>query len=209
MYQSLHIHKWISRHFPQLIVPPLAFSSLLHFLPLGIIFFSLTITKDLFCTGILLCFGIWGWMRCGFAYGNLLSGQIEIVKAVMKSRQNRKLIAVRKFLANMHEIKRKKAISSTWKGLFTDETSDQTLKRLMNFKRYSKGKKWTHCIIHTLVDTLIFVSALKKLQDQSLRAICCEENYTESRLGKWHLQKLDCKRKILLLIFFNINRAHL
>lgn len=44
-------------------------------------------------------------MRCGFIYGNLLSGQIEIVKVVMKMRQNRKLIAVRRFLAKMYDKK--------------------------------------------------------------------------------------------------------
>ena len=67
----------------------------------------------------------------------------------MKWRQNKKLIAVRKFLANMHKTKRKKTISCTCKGLLTDETLEQILKRLTDFKRYSKRKKWTCCIIYT------------------------------------------------------------
>lgn len=100
-------------------------------------------------------------MKCGFVYGDLLTGQIEIVKEVMELRQNRKLIAVRRLLAKVPKIKRKKVISYTWKGFFADETSEQTLKRLMDFKRYSKGKEWTglHCP-HTSVETLQCVSVL-------------------------------------------------
>lgn len=86
MYQTLHIHEWISRHFLKLIVPLWLFLPSYIFFLFALFFFSLTITKDLFYV-----WGIWGWMRCGFAYGNLLSGQIEIVKAVMKWRQKQEI----------------------------------------------------------------------------------------------------------------------
>lgn len=93
----------------------------------------------------------------------MLSGQIEIVSVVMKSGQKTKLIAVRKFPAKVHEIKRKKVISPTWEVLPADETSEQTLKRLMDFKRYSKRKERTGLHYpHTFVNTVNYVPVLKK-----------------------------------------------
>lgn len=111
----------------------------------------------------------------------MLSGQIEIVRVVMKLGQKTKLIAVRKFPAKVHKIKRKEVISPTWEVLPADEASEQSLKRLMDFKRYSKRKEWTGMHYpHTSVDSLKYVPVLKKGE------ACVSEAYDVKRFSQKH-----------------------
>lgn len=66
-------------------------------------------------------------------YNDLLSEQVEIMVEVMKWRRNMKVNAMRKWLAEVQKIKRKRVISSTSEGFSASAVLQLGLKGWMEF----------------------------------------------------------------------------
>lgn len=66
-------------------------------------------------------------------YSDLLSAQVEILGEVMKRRRDLKVNAMRKWLAKVQKIERKRVISTTWEAFLASETPELGLNGWMEF----------------------------------------------------------------------------